>query len=105
MKLESGLSGVIASRTLEFVSSSGVRTEYLISIGKPVPDESGENYFCPHEIRSFGSSKVINIYGIDAFQALDLSLKTISPYLEYLERELGGKFYSWGELGHMFPKL
>jgi len=105
MKLESGLPEVIASRTIGFVFENGTRAEYLVSIGKPVPDESGETYYCPHEIKSIGGSKIIKIYGIDSFQSLDLSLKSIAPYLEYLERELGGKFYSWGELGHMFPKL
>ena len=87
MRLESSMSDVIATRELELVLEDGSKETFLVSIAKPVFDKKGGSYFCPHQIKSNEFSKVINIHGVDLFQALELSIKSISPYLGYLERK------------------
>jgi hypothetical protein len=95
---------VIAVRHLEFVPAEGVRESFTVSIMLPVLAEDGNDYYCTHKIESESTNKTFNIFGIDSVQALDLSLKSVTPYLEHLEKVRNGKFCFLGEAGHCFPK-
>ncbi|SDU21760.1 DUF6968 family protein [Halopseudomonas salegens] len=104
MALVSKLSDVIATREIELVLKDGAKETYLVSIARPELAETRDSYVCAHEFLSETFEKIINIHGVDPFQALELSIKSIAPYLEYLERKRGGIFHFSGEPGHCFPK-
>ncbi|MDO3387493.1 hypothetical protein QWI17_16745 [Gilvimarinus sp. SDUM040013] len=104
MTLTSKFSEVVATRELVFVSNDGAKDAYLVSVAKPEKDDGGIDFLCAHEVMSENFHKVVKIHGIDTFQAIELSIKSIASYLEYLERKNGGKFYFLGESGHCFPK-
>jgi hypothetical protein len=100
MKLAS-LNNVIATRTLTVLSEPGSAVEVLL--GKPEPD--AKDFYCPYQIKGAGTEKVRCVYGVDAFQALQLALSTLRVELEALNNDLGGTL-RWecddkGELG--FP--
>lgn len=104
MALVSKLQDVVAKREIELVLENGANEKFLVSIAKPELAESGDSYICPHEFLTEKFEKVVNIHGVDPIQALELSIKSIAPYLEYLERKRGGIFHFLGEPGHCFPK-
>ena len=95
---------IIAVRHLEFVTAEGAREMFTISIMLPVLAEEGNDYYCAHKIESQSINKIFKIFGIDSVQALDLSLKGVTPYLEHLEKVRNGRFYFLGEVGHCFPR-
>jgi hypothetical protein len=60
-------------------------------LGKPkqLPDHS--DYYCSYQIKGAGDEKVRYSCGIDAFQALQLAIRTLGVELEVLNKDLGGK--------------
>jgi hypothetical protein len=62
----------IAERTLVMGAE-----EVVVTIGKPQPFEDGEDYFCPYSIEHAGQKKVSYAGGMDAVQALQLTMKTL----------------------------
>ena len=71
MALVSKLSDVIATREIELVLKDGAKETYLVSIARPELAETRDSYFCAHEFLSETFEKIINIHGVDPFQALD----------------------------------
>lgn len=89
---------VIATRELIYINSDGAREEAKIEIGKPFQTEDGD-YVCPYRVSSQSYEHIFGIVGIDAFQALELTMKTIEAELIYWAREKGGSFEFLGEPG------
>lgn len=56
----------------------------LVTIGKPVPTEDMEDYYCPFSIEFLGKKKISYAVGIDSVQALQLALQKIGVELDYL---------------------
>lgn len=98
---------VIATRALTQQRGKGPTSDVLVLLGKPqkLPDHT--DYFCPYQIKGAGSERVKYTCGVDAFQALQLALSTLSVEIEVLNKELGGAL-RWdgdegGDLGFPAP--
>ncbi|EON90541.1 hypothetical protein MARLIPOL_18268 [Marinobacter lipolyticus SM19] len=89
---------IIATRELVYISSSGEREKATIEIGKPYQIEN-EAYVCPYRVGSLSYEHIYGSVGIDSFQALELSLKTMEAELIYWVRKKGGSFEFLGEPG------
>ena len=89
---------IIATRELVYISSSGEREISKIEIGKPYQIEE-EAYLCPYRVGSSSYEHIFGSVGIDTFQALELSLKTMEAELAYWVRKKGGSFEFLGEPG------
>ena len=89
---------VVATRELIYISSDGKREEAKIEIGKPFQTEEGD-YVCPYRVGSESYEHIFGSVGIDAYQALELSMKTIEAELIYWIRKMGGSFEFLDEPG------
>jgi hypothetical protein len=85
---------IIGTRTLRLVKQSAEPSEVLVLVGKPqrLPDHT--DYYCPYQIEGVGTTKVRHMCGVDAFQALLLTLSALGVELEILNKELGNAL-SW----------
>ncbi len=105
MKLES-VGEIIASRKLALLKNHLPPARIEVLLGKPerFPDHS--DYYCPYQIKGFGSEKVMAVGGVDAFQAMQLAFTTIGVELEVINRNSGGKLiWEAGKEGDFgFPK-
>lgn len=63
--------------------------EVVVTIGKPQPFDDNEDYFCPYSIEHVGQKKVSYAGGMDAVQALQLTMKKIGTDLAYLAKTQG----------------
>jgi hypothetical protein len=72
----------IATRKLEMG-----RDEVIVTIGKPKFFEG--DYFCPYSIEYTGNKKVGRSFGVDAVQALQLTMKKIGVDLLHLSETKG----------------
>jgi len=89
---------IIAQRELVYISSSGDREVALIQVGKPYKFDE-DAYICPYRVGSESYEHIFGSVGIDSFQALDLSMKTMEAELIYWLRNKGGSFEFLGEPG------
>jgi hypothetical protein len=92
------LGQVIATRDLEFDGKS-VR----VSIGIPRPESGGTDYVCPYEISGPLTKKLFYAMGIDAFQALQLVMKSIDAELDVCAERKTGRLTWLGEQDLGFP--
>jgi len=97
------LGEVIAARRL-FLADEPNR-EIVVRIGKPEKTPEADDYFCPFQISGIGDERIDAIFGIDAFQAMQLTLQYIGARLMMLNRENGGRLrWECGEEGDFgFP--
>jgi hypothetical protein len=82
---------VIATRELTIAEDNSPSAEVVVLLGKPQKLPDFADYYCPYQIKGAGTQKVRSIWGVDAFQALQLALRTIAVELEVLNKDLGGK--------------
>jgi hypothetical protein len=83
---------VIADRYLE------LRTEarpigVIVKLGRPKLDASGENWVCEYEVWFGDICRSMAMHGIDAMQALQLSIATLDVELEHGARRRKGSLY------------
>jgi len=90
---------IISTRELVYISAQGIREKAIIEIGKPykMPEEDG--YFCPYRISTTSYERLSGSVGIDSFQALELTLRSMDAELTYWARLKGGSFEFLGEPG------
>ena len=69
----------IADRTLKMGTENVV-----VTIGKPRPFDDNEDFYCPYSIEYAGKKKVSYAGGMDAIQALQLTMKKIGTDLSCL---------------------
>lgn len=74
----------IAERTLVMGAD-----EVIVIIGKPQPFDDCEDYFCPYSIDHAGQKKMSYAGGMDAVQALQLTMKKIGTDLAHLAKTQG----------------
>lgn len=82
---------VIAVRRFWWEHESG--RQLLVSIGKPtqMSDTKGE-FYCPIQTSGFGDDERVEaIFGVDAFQALELAMRYVGWRLSAIDRENGGR--------------
>lgn len=93
------LGTVIASREMTFVFDDGRKEQASLKVGMPFEYDKDLNWCCPYELSTESSRKLFKMIGIDALQALELTMKTLSVEVEHWERTKKGKFYFLDEEG------
>jgi hypothetical protein len=83
---------VVAERRL-VLRTDNEPTEVLVKLGRPVPGDTGEDWVCPYEIWFESKCRSMAMHGIDAMQALQLSIATLDVELEVLMRNRSGQLY------------
>lgn len=80
--------------------------QLLVSIGKPTqsPDTVGEFYY-PIQTSGFGNDERVEaIFGVDAFQALELAMRYVGWRMSAIDSESGGRLrWEFGDDGRI-PK-
>ena len=94
------LGQVIAVRNLVFVYDNDMSETTTVKVGLPYASDEPNAFICPYEISSESHSKLFGMVGIDAIQALDLTMKILKTELDYWERKYSGKFRFLDEVGH-----
>ncbi|MEO6925641.1 MAG: hypothetical protein ABI129_03150 [Rhodanobacter sp.] len=89
---------VIAERVMVFVRDSGEREAASLRVGVPVKI-GDESWQCPYELRTDSRVKAFGMHGVDALQALELTMKTLRVEVDYWERHQKGKFHFLDEEG------
>jgi len=79
---------VIASRRL-FLADEPNR-EILVHMGKPEQTPGRDDYSCALQVTGIGNERVYRIFGVDAFQAIELGFRFIGERLALLNRDAGG---------------
>jgi hypothetical protein len=98
------LGEIIATRTIHLIDDS---RRITIKIGKPIQFLDSPDYYCPYQITGLGNDNVKYAGGIDAVQALLLTLQKIGIDL-YTSNEAIANRLSWegdekGDLGFPVP--
>jgi hypothetical protein len=78
---------VIAERVLKRSVSDREPQDVVVRLGKPQQYPDGTAYFSPFETTGLGEPKIRYGAGLDAFQSLQLALRTISALLQHYKRE------------------
>lgn len=96
---------VIATREFDLLGGRKV----TVLIGKPERFPGEDDYYCPYQIVGIGSGRIRYAGGIDAVQALELTLKMVGTDL-YTSSEAQAKELSWsggknGDLGLPVPNV
>ena len=92
------LHDAIAERRLTLVSGAGEARDIVVRIGKPESSPDRVDFSCACQIVGLGEDSVKRIYGVDAFQSLQLTLRFISMMLNHHQKESQGRIY-WLEPG------
>jgi hypothetical protein len=82
---------VIAERVLKRSINHAEPQDVVVRLGKPRPYPDGDGYLCPFEIIGLGEPKIKYGAGVDAFQSLQLALRTISVLLQFYRRQLSAE--------------
>lgn len=93
------LGAVIASREMEFVFADGRREKAFLKVGAPFEYGEGYDWCCPYELGTESGKKLFGMFGIDALQALELTMKTLGVEIKHWEKAKKGKFYFLNEEG------
>jgi hypothetical protein len=86
---------IIAERVLTLLQDNGNATQVFVRLGKPQASSEGDEYYCPFQVVGIGDEKVRQISGIDAFQALQLTLRVISFKLHHYRKQSKVVLYCW----------
>ena len=81
------LGTVIASREMEFIFDDGGREKAFLKIGMPFEYNENPDWCCPYELSTASSRKLFGMIGIDALQALELTMKTLRVEIEHWEKK------------------
>src|SRR5467141_4154449 len=94
MKLEN-IGDIIAVRKLTLVRDGQPSTAVEVLMGRPQRTPDQEDFFCPYQISVGG--KVMAMHGIDASQAMLLTLNIIGVELALINRDSVGKLFWDGD--------
>lgn len=86
---------ILAQRTLTFKRHDGQVFACEIILGKIQEASDGLSFFCPTQILGYGIENIMNIHGIDSYQALTLAIE--STYLKICSYAEDGTF-TWMDL-------
>ena len=85
---------VIAERHLE-LRVAGESVAVSVKLGRPRLGESGDDWVCESEVWFGDNCRSVAIYGVDAMQALQLSIATLDVELERGARRRTGLLYHY----------
>jgi len=99
------LGQVIAERKYSLLTSSGAKEEVIVRIGVPQESPDRRDFFCPFEIVGLGTPKIKCAFGIDAVQALQLTLKIVGAEMYHHRKQFGDGLYLFEEGDNLgFPE-
>ena len=79
------LLNVLGQRRYNGIGHDGVRREVIVTIGQPSPDPRvGGDWSCVYRIQGIGNDLTSKAYGVDAIQALWLTLRKVGIELRHL---------------------
>lgn len=84
------LGEVVASRVMLFRGEDGSIEHASIKVGRPVEDDG--SWRCAYEIRTECRCRIFAMHGVDAIQALELTMKILPLELQAWERTRQGVF-------------
>lgn len=87
---------VIAERQLELRGDGG-SIDVVVRLFRPVPGASGVDWECHYELQVGDTSRTMAMHGIDAMQALQLSMATLDVELEHCAKQRRGTLYHFDE--------
>ena len=87
---------LIAERRLELRTGDG-SVNVVVKLGRPEPDETGDNWKCPYEVWFGDACKAMAMHGADSMQALQLSIATLDVELQFAARRRGGVLFHLDE--------
>jgi uncharacterized protein DUF6968 len=87
---------VIAERHLE-LRVAGESVPVSVKLGRPKLGASGEDWLCEYEVWFGDSCHSMAMHGVDAMQALQLSIATLDVELEHGARKRQGSLYHYDE--------
>ena len=90
---------VIAEREMVFRFDDGRIEQASLRVGKPFEYGGGYDWCSPYQLSTESHQLLFGMFGIDALQALELTMKTLRGEIEAWERSKNGKFYFLGEEG------
>jgi len=82
------LGTLIAQRELELIDEGGTKSTIVVRIGMPKKFTDSSDFYAPYMICGIGGEEVWYAAGIDAVQALQLSLKMIGAELNAFRLKL-----------------
>src|SRR5215469_13096671 len=91
------IGSVVAERRYILLTEAGFPKEVIVRLGAPQQSAELGAFFCPFEIVGLGDGKVKRGVGVDAFQAVHLTLKMIGVDLHYYRQGYGPRFYLTNE--------
>jgi hypothetical protein len=91
---------VIATRRLMLLDDPS--HEIVVLMGRPMKTIGVEEYSCSVQITGLGDQRLSRIYGVDSFQAIQLTLRFIGSRLSALNAEAGGRLRWEGDEGGGF---
>lgn len=80
---------VIATRNYVIEGTEPLQ-RITVSIARPRQIRAGEDFICPTEMVGWGATRVRQIRGKDAFEALQLAFIIIGVELKYLDEQSNG---------------
>lgn len=84
----------IAERHLTLVSDTGKsRGTVTVRMGKPERSPDRSDFYCEVQISGLDNEVETRIYGLDAFQSLQLSVRFISTILNHYRQQGRGSIY------------
>ena len=91
----------IASRQLPVLDRDGSASSVNVTVGTPVPDprDPSRTWACPYQIAAMGRVETRAMFGVDAMQALILTLHILPRELRALARDTGIRFVEEADLG------
>lgn len=95
------MSPAIAFRIVPIKTADGHVAEVRVVLGTPVPDprDPRRKWMCPYEITAFGERVTRAMFGIDAMQALVLTLHTLPTEMKSLAQDAKAQFLDEHDFG------
>ncbi len=99
------LGEILAERVLTLGDENGGTAQVFVRLGKPQSSPIGDEFHCTGQIVGIGDERIHEIFGIDAFQALQLTLRYISIKLRDFRKRHKVALYAWEREDEMgFPE-
>ncbi|MFZ0961502.1 MAG: hypothetical protein WAO35_11415 [Terriglobia bacterium] len=99
------MGNIIAERALTLLEDNGNTRQVSVRLGEPQASPNHDEYHCSIQFVGLGDEKVRQIFGIDAFQALQLTLRYISFRPHHYRKESNLILYAWEQGDDMgFPE-
>jgi hypothetical protein len=99
------LGEIIAERVLTLVDENGGTAQVFVRLGKPQASPDSDEFHCTCQIVGIGDEKVHEIFGVDAFQALQLTFRYISFKHHHYRKRRNVALFAWERGDNMgFPE-